>query len=40
VEDDDVEVGVLFDQTEELGELDDGRRRDRVDRRMINVTRQ
>ena len=35
VEDDDVEVGVRFDQADELGELGDGRRRDRVDRRVV-----
>ena len=35
VEDDDVEVGVLLDQADELGELGDGRRGDRVDRRVV-----
>ena len=35
VEDDDVEVRVLLDQADELGELRDGRRRDRVDRRVV-----
>src|SRR5215204_4322579 len=35
VEDDDVEVRVQFDQADELGQLRDGRRRDRVDRRVV-----
>jgi hypothetical protein len=35
VEHDDVEVGVLVDQADELGELEDGRRGDRVDRWVV-----
>ena len=35
VEDDDVEVRVLLDQADELGELRHGRRGDRVDRRVV-----
>src|SRR5215218_4859974 len=35
VEDDDVEVRVQFDQAAELGQLRDGRRRDRVDWRVV-----
>jgi hypothetical protein len=35
VEDDDVEVGILLDKADELGELGDGRRGDRVDGRVI-----
>ena len=35
VEDDDVELRVLLDQADELGELRDGRRGDRVDRRVV-----
>ena len=35
VEDNDVEVRVLLDQVDELGELRDGRRGDRVDRRVV-----
>ena len=35
VEDDDVEVRILLDQADELGELRDGRRGDRVDRRVV-----
>jgi hypothetical protein len=35
VEDDDVEVRILLDQADELGEVHDGRRLDRVDRRVV-----
>jgi hypothetical protein len=35
VEDDDVEIGILLDQADDLSELRDGRRGDRVDRRMV-----
>ena len=35
VEDDDVEVRILLDQADELGELRDRRRGDRVDRRVV-----
>jgi len=40
VEHDDVEIGIVLSQPGELGELDDGRRGDRVDRGWSNVTRQ
>jgi hypothetical protein len=35
VEDDDVEIGVLLDKGDELPEFGDGRRGDRVDRRVV-----
>jgi hypothetical protein len=35
VENDDVELGVLLDQADKLGQFGDGRCRDRVDRRMV-----
>jgi len=35
IEHNDVEVRILLDEADEVAELGDGRRRDRIDRRMV-----